>query len=257
MTLLIENLRVELRGRVALDGLGLEARRGELIAVIGPNGAGKTTLLKAVCRLIPFSGRLEWDGRPLAALSPAERARTLAYLPQGHAIHWPITAREAVTIGRAPFSSNLTRLTRADEEAVGKAIDAVDAWPFIDRPVTELSGGERARVMLARALAVDAPLILADEPVAALDPAHQLSVMRILSRQAQSGRLVIAVSHDLVLAARFASRVAVLNGGRLAGIGKPRDILTAGLIGDVFGVETKRIMAGDEVLELPWEPAAR
>ena len=145
----------------------------------------------------------------------------MAYLPQGHVAHWPLSARDVVAIGRAPFTSSLARLSRADRDAVEHALAAVGAHAFADRPVTELSGGERARIMLARALAVGAPILLADEPAASLDPAHQLAVMDLLSAQAKQGRLVIAVSHDLLLAARYADRILVLTGGRAAGVRRP------------------------------------
>jgi iron complex transport system ATP-binding protein len=255
MTLSIENLRVVLRGRDVLRDVRLEAGRGELLVVVGPNGAGKTTLLKAVACLIASEGRLHWDGRSLQALSSAERARTIAYLPQGHVAHWPIRARDVVTIGRVPLASSLARLSRADEDAIDEALDAVDAAGFADRPVTELSGGERARIMLARALAVGAPLLLADEPVAALDPAHQLAVMGILSAQAKSGRLVIAVSHDLLLAARYANRIVVISEGRVAAAGSPAETLTEKTLRDVFDVEAVQISADGLALEIPWRPA--
>ena len=252
MSLLAENLSVSLGRREVLSGVSFEARRGELLIVVGPNGAGKTSLLKAMAGLAPSAGRLDWDGAPLAALSASARAKTLAYLPQGHVAHWPLAARDVVAIGRAPFASSLARLTASDREAVDRAIAAVGATPFADRPVTELSGGERARIMLARALAVGAPLLLADEPVASLDPAHQLGVMGLLAAQAREGRLVIAVSHDLLLAARYADRILVLAGGRVVAFGGPRETLTAALLKEVFQVESVRLDAPGVSLDIPW-----
>lgn len=252
MSLSTRQLSVTIGGRKVLRDISLEARRGELLAIVGPNGAGKTTFLKAVACLFPFSGTIEWDGKDVAAMRAAARARQMAYLPQGHVAHWPITVRDVVTIGRAPFASSLTRLGGADQAAIEEALQAVDAMELAERPVTALSGGERARVMLARALAVGAPLLLADEPVASLDPAHQLGVMDILSAQAKAGRLVIAISHDLILAARYADRVLVLNDGAAAAIGAPRDVLTPSLLRDVFRVETVRLSAGGNVFEVPW-----
>lgn len=254
MTLAADNLRVAIRGREVLRNLSFEASRGEFLIVAGPNGAGKTTLLKAIAGLIGFSGGLSWDGRSIAELRPREKAQIMAYLPQGHVAAWPIKARDVVALGRVPFASSLSRLSRSDEEAVDHALAAVEAFAFADRPITELSGGERARVMLARALAADAPLLLADEPVASLDPAHQLSVMGILSNEARLGRLVIGVSHDLMLAARYADRMMVLSNNEIAGMGAPGQILTSSLIRQVFHVEPKRLHAEDMVLEIPWEP---
>lgn len=254
MTLIVRNLTVGYRTRRILESVSLEAPRGEFVIVIGPNGAGKTTLLKAIACLVPFSGCIEWDGRALAGFSAAARSRTLAYLPQGHVAHWPVTARDVVTMGRAPFASSLTRLPASDLEAVESALQAVDAQDFAERPITELSGGERARVMLARALAVGAPLLLADEPVASLDPAHQLSVMGILAKLAKQGRLAVAVSHDLLLAARFADRIAVLKDGRLVSAGPPSETLTEDLLRQVFNVQPLSIKAGEASIAIPWEP---
>ena len=242
-------------GRKVLRDIALEARRGELLAIVGPNGAGKTTFLKAVACLFPFTGVIEWDGVDVAAMSAAARARQMAYLPQGHVAHWPITARDVVTIGRAPLASSLRRLSPADRAAIDEALDAVDATAFAERPVTALSGGERARVMLARALAVGAPLLLADEPVTSLDPAHQLGVMDILASQAKAGRLVIAISHDLMLAARYADRVLVLNDGAAAAIGAPREVLTPALLREVFRVESVRLSTESGTFQVPWTTA--
>jgi iron complex transport system ATP-binding protein len=257
MTLIAEDLRVILRGREVLTKISFQAKRGELLVVVGPNGAGKTTLLKAIASLVATSGRLEWDGVALCDLRPAERAKLLAYLPQGHVAHWPLKARDIVMIGRNPFASSLQRPSRADDEAVDQVLSAVGAVELADRPVTELSGGERARIMLARALAAGGPILLADEPVASLDPAHQLSVMAILAAEARKGRLVIAVSHDLMLGARYADRVLVLSDGRQVALGWPRQTLTASLLREVFQVEPLRISANGVVMEIPWDPVAR
>ena len=252
MTLTVENLSVAIGGRAVLGGVSFAAERGELIVIAGPNGAGKTTLLRAIASLIPFSGSILWEGASLAAMPPQHRAHCLAYLPQGHVAHWPIPARDVVAIGRAPFASSLARLSDADYAAIDAALAAVEATAFADRPVTELSGGERARVMLARALAVGAPVLLADEPVAALDPAHQLSVMAILVERAKAGDLVIAVGHDLALAARFASRVLVLDAGRVAAFGPPAGALTPDVLRRVFNVEALTVEAGGVRIPLPW-----
>ena len=252
MTLSVDNLCVAIGGRAVLGGVTFAARRGELLVVAGPNGAGKTTLLRAIASLIPFTGSILWEGASLAGMSAARRAHCLAYLPQGHVAHWPMQAREVVAIGRAPFSSSLARLSAGDDAAIDAALAAVEATAFATRAVTELSGGERARVMLARALAVGAPILLADEPVAALDPAHQLGVMAILARKAEAGDLVIAVGHDLALAARFASRVLVLDAGKVAAYGPPAEALTAEVLRRVFNVEALTFEAGDVRITLPW-----
>lgn len=252
MSLRADALSVALGGKQLLQDIDFEAPAGELLVIVGPNGAGKTTLLRAIAGLLTYEGRVAWQGNDFASFTAAERARTLSYLPQGHAIHWPITAREAVTIGRAPHSSSLTRLSAEDNNAIDRALDVVDARGFAHRPVTELSGGEKARVMLARALAVDAPILLVDEPVAALDPAHQLSVMQVLGKQAQLGRVIICVSHDLSLASRFADRFLVLDKGRVASFGPYAEALTDDIYNTVFGVRTRRFESDGETLIMPW-----
>ncbi len=255
MTLSVKALSVTLGGRCALREASFEAYRGEFLVVVGPNGAGKTTLLKAIAGLVNHAGGLDWDEKSISMMRLRERAKLLAYLPQGHVCAWPLKARDVVSIGRAPFASSLARLSREDDEAVESALRSVDASEFADRPITELSGGERARIMLARALAADTPVLLADEPVAALDPAHQLAVMSILSAQARTGRLVIGVSHDLLLAARYADRVLVVAENGIAGLGTPAATLTPDLLRQVFEIESLRLSADGKEIEIPWSPA--
>ena len=252
MSLVAHDVSVRLRDREVVREISFTAGRGAFIVIVGPNGAGKTTLLKAIAGLVPHSGALSWDGHVLSALTAAQRAKILAYLPQGHVAHWPITARDVVAIGRAPFASSLARLSQADQQAIDEALALVEATAFAARPITELSGGERARVMLARALAVGAQLLLADEPVAALDPAHQLAVMAILQERARVGGLVIAVSHDLVLAARFADRILVLSEGRVASFAPPSEALNPDILRSVFSIEALAMRAGETTVSLPW-----
>lgn len=252
MTLRVDALSVALGRRQVLREASFEARRGEFLMVVGPNGAGKTTALRAIAGLIPFSGGIAWDGENLAAMGAARRARCLAYLPQGHVAHWPVSVRDAVAIGRAPCSSSLARLSTADNAAIDAALAAVEVTQFADRPITELSGGERARAMLARALAVGAPLLLADEPAASLDPEHQLAVMGVLAAKAKAGGTVIAVSHDLLLAARFADRVLVLNAGAVAACDTPAEALSPSRLREVFKVEARTFADGAAEIAVPW-----
>jgi iron complex transport system ATP-binding protein len=253
VTLRLENIEVMVARRRLLAGVSLEARRGELLMIIGPNGAGKTTLLKAIAGLVPCDGEMTWDEAPMKALSARQRAAVLSYLPQGHVAHWPLIARDIVAIGRAPRRGSLDALSTSDVQAINEALEAVSATALAERTVTELSGGERARIMLARALAARAPLMLADEPVASLDAAHQLSIMNILSGLAKAGHLILAVVHDMVLAARFADRLIVLKDGRLVADGRPCDILSPGLLKDVFNVEAMPFVSGDVTLHIPWK----
>jgi iron complex transport system ATP-binding protein len=228
---------VSLGGRVIVDGVSLDLAPGQLTVLVGPNGAGKTTLMRALAGLLPAEGRLELKSLPLREFSARERARHIAYLPQGHVFHWPMSVAAVVALGRHPHADPFSPLSDADRAAVGRALAATAIEPWAARAVTTLSGGERARVALARALATQAPLLLADEPTMSLDPRHQLVVMELLARAAHDGGAVLAVVHDLALAARFADRVVMMERGRLVADGSAREVLTPQRIADVFAVE--------------------
>lgn len=257
MSLGVENVSVSLGGRAVVEGVSFSCGPGELVALVGPNGAGKTSLLRALAGLVPSSGRMVMDaGSPeqnLRSLEPKARARAVAYLPQGHEAHWPLPARDIVALGRLPHGAgDPTRLPPADTEAVEEAMRLADVVALADRPVTRLSGGERARVAMARVLAVGAGLILADEPTAALDPRHQLDVMGVLRGAARAGASVIAVTHDLGLAARFADRVLVMSEGRLVIAAEPDVALAPEVLRRVFGIEVYRADVAGEAILVPW-----
>ena len=250
------DLNVRLGGRAVLTDVSLELSAGHLVALVGPNGAGKTTLLRAMAGLIPSRGEIVIDGHALASLPLRERAKRFGYLPQGHLVHWPLPARDIVALGRYPHgATDPARLSPKDEEAVLRAMQAVDVVAFSDRRVTELSGGERSRVALARALAVEAPVILADEPTASLDPRHQIDVMQNLRATADGGVLVIVVTHDLGLAVRFADQVLVLREGRLVSQGPPTEALSDQVMANVFRISAFRARHQDEAVIVPWSDA--
>jgi len=218
--LAIEDVGVCIGGRTLVSAVRLEAPRGSVTGIIGPNGAGKSTLLRAIAGVLPHAGRVTLDGTPLPRSGSRARARLVGYLPQGQDVHWPVTARRAVELGRLPHLGPWSSPSRADGAAVDAALAKTDSVQFADTPVTALSGGERARVLLARVLAAQTAVVLADEPVAALDPGHQLAVMEMLCNEARANhRAVVVVLHDLSLAARACEHLVLMDRGRVVTTG--------------------------------------
>ena len=229
-----------LGGRTVLDGVDLSVAAGELVAVVGPNGAGKSSAIRALAGLLPLTaGRALLNGGDVADLSPRERAARAAYLPQERRIAWNLPAVEVAALG-APF------LNGADALAAARAaLDEVETGHLADRGVAEMSGGERARVLLARALATGAQALLADEPTAGLDPEAQLMVLDRLKGRASTGQAVLVSLHDLALAARFADRVVVLERGRVVANGAPMAALTPAVMANTFGLTARWVEGPD------------
>lgn len=226
-------LSVRLGQRQVLDSVDLTAHAGEVVALVGPNGAGKSTLLAALAAdLAPGSGEVLISGRPATAWTAPELALRRSVLPQSAVLSFPFPVEDVVRMGRAPWAG--TELEDEDDTAVAAAMAATEVTRFADRPFSELSGGERARVALARVLAQRAPLMLLDEPTAALDLRHQELVLRICRERAAAGDAVVVVLHDLGLAAAYADRVAVLHEGRIAVVGPPQEIFDGELLGEVY-----------------------
>jgi iron complex transport system ATP-binding protein len=247
------DITVAIDGRTILDKVSVDLRRGECVGLIGPNGAGKTTLLRVLARLQrPAGGRLAWDGADLDAIPPQQFAREVAYLEQGAPAHWPLRVETVVALGRLPHLSWWQRPTAQDQAAIEQALQLAEVDYLRERIVTTLSGGERLRVMLARVFAAQPQLILADEPIAALDPYHQLHVMEMLRDHARRGGAVVAVLHDLNLAARFCDRLILLACGQLVSAGAAEEVLAPGHLRTVYGIEAKVIGVGDEYALVPW-----
>jgi len=236
VTITLDTVSVDLGGRRVLSDVSATLKPGQLIGVLGPNGAGKSTLARAILGLVRTHGSVSIDGQALAGMAPAAVARRIAYLPQGQALHWPLSVERVVALGRLPHLAPMSRMAAADHAAVEAAMARVDVTGFRDRDATTLSGGERARVLLARALAQGASALVADEPLAALDPRHRIEVATLLRAEADAGRLVIVVLHDLSLAARMCDRLLLLDHGRLVADGAPATVLTPERLATVFGV---------------------
>lgn len=248
MTLTAHGIGVVAGGATLVADAALTIAPGELVVLLGPNGAGKTSLLRAAIGLIPATGSAMLDGEPTAAMAPVARARALSYLPQMRPLAWPARVRDVVALGRFAHGVTLGRLSARDAEAVERALARCDLLALADRATDTLSGGELARVHLARALAAEAPLIVADEPVAALDPRHQHRVMGVLRDFVRDGGGALAVLHDLALAAAYADRLVWMKGGRVIAQGTVRETMTVERIAEVYRVRA-RIIDGDVMID--------
>ncbi|AXI54459.1 Fe(3+) dicitrate transport ATP-binding protein FecE (plasmid) [Pseudoseohaeicola sp. NH-UV-7] len=228
----LQNLTVRRGQCPVVDLVSFSVDAGECIGLIGPNGAGKTTLMRAALGLLPHEGT-----STLAQMPARDRARAAAWMPQAREIAWPVDVATLIALGRIPHLPKGARLSPDDKAAIDGAVARMGLAPFLDRTATQLSGGEQARVLIARALAQDTPLLLADEPIAGLDPASQISTMQVFADLARDGHAIIASMHDLGLAARHCTRLILLDRGRLVADGAPGDVLTPDNLHRVFGID--------------------
>ena len=236
--------------RRVLRDICAEFSAGAVTGLVGPNGAGKTTLLRVAIRLLlPQSGSIAVLGRDLGAWPAGELARAIGYLPQNAEAHWPILAHNLVALGRLPHRSAFSPISLGDESAIQDALARCDGEALAARRMDELSAGERARVLLARALATAAPILLVDEPAAHLDPSHQLQLMDLLRAEATRGTAVVVTLHDLALASRFCDEIVVMKDGEIASRGAPIDALDDQTLQDVFAIQARRIESG----LIPWQ----
>ncbi len=231
MTLMaLDTIAVSRGRRPVLGGVTLAVEEGELVGLIGPNGAGKTTLLRAAMGLLHCAGHSS-----LADLAPRARAHAAAFLPQAREVAWPVSVEVLVALGRSPHLG-AGGIGEADRAAVARAMARMQVAHLASRPATELSGGELARVLIARVLAQETPLVLADEPTAGLDPAAQIATMEVFGALAAEGKGVLVALHDLGLAARHCTRLVALSAGRVAAEGQPEAVLAPEVLAEVFGI---------------------
>jgi iron complex transport system ATP-binding protein len=239
-----------------LRSVSIDAAPGEVLGLIGPNGAGKSTLMRVMAGVkTADQGTVLYDGRTAAQMGRRVLARRLAFLPQGGGSAWPLSVERLVALGRVPHRGPFGAPDLPGAQAIEQSLAVTDLIDLRQRAVTTLSGGELARTLLARALAVGGDALLADEPVAALDPCHQLEVMAILRQRADAGGTVAVVLHDLALAARFCDRLVLLHQGRIAAQGTPDEVLSDALLAQVYRVRALRLQPpGDGAAAvLPWQ----
>ena len=246
------NIFLQRNKRKVLSNVSIEIKAGELTGLIGPNSAGKSTLLDVLMKFLEAKGHVLLKGKPISNWSASAMAKTVAYMPQQHLAHWPISVYDYIALGRIPHTQLGQALKSEDEAKIEQAIDRADVRYLYARPVTELSGGELCRVSLARVLAVDAEVLLVDEPIAGLDPGHQLAVMQLLKQEADSGKTVVVVIHDLMLASRFCDSLWLMNQGKMVCSGPPDKVLTQQNLSDIYKVTVKVIETSPVEVVVPW-----
>lgn len=246
-------------GLLALDGVGLELNEGELVCVLGPNGSGKSTLLKVVGGLCePAIGEVLLDGESVSSTGSRERARRIASVPQRIDTLPDLDVKSFVLGGRYPYLGFLGRAHPDDREAVETALAEADVGDLGGRLVTELSGGQMQRVLVARALAQRAPLLLFDEPTASLDPEHQVRLFQLIGELVGRGKSALVATHELNLSSRYADRILLMDGGRQVALGPPGEVLCKQVLEPVFGANLKYLAPDAESggpLVLPWPEA--
>ena len=246
--LLASDISVVKSGRTLLDKVSLNASGGELVGLIGPNGAGKSTLLSVLAGIdSPDQGLVQIDKQAIRKLSASKRAKTIGWLEQTGTVHWPISVERLVMLGRIPHLQAWTVATERDQQAVERALELADCLSFRTQSITTLSGGERSRALLARALAAEPDLLFADEPVSALDLGHQLQTMQLLRNFANGHKAAVVVLHDLSLAARYCDRLYLMHNGKIAASGAVASVLSPQNLASVYNVS---VVSG--CAEVPW-----
>ena len=257
LALCAQQVSLAREGHTMVNNANVQLETGELVGLIGPNGAGKSSLLRVMAGLVPAdSGSVtlainQQTPALLSDITSRERAQLLAYLPQQETPAWPLHVEHLVGLGRAPWHKPMSGKSAQDKQAIGHALNMTELQPLRQRIVTTLSGGELQRALLARVFAGEPHIILADEPIAALDPYHQLHVMELLAEHAQRGGAVLTALHDLSLAARFCSRLILLQNGKIVADGQPIQVLTTENLEKVYGISAYVDCRDDGVVIIP------
>ena len=248
----LQGVTVILGGRPVVDRIDAAVAEGEWLALIGPNGAGKTTLLRAIARLVAFSGTIQLEGRSIVQMPRAELSRLIAVVPQEPSTPPWMTVAEYVLLGRTPHLGPLAKEGRRDREAAARALARLDLLGYGERRLGTLSGGEKQRAVVARALAQEAKIVLLDEPTAALDIGHQQQALDLLDvLRGESGLTLVAAMHDLTLAAQYAERMVLLDSGRIVADGVPEDVLTEETIARHYGASIDIVPVDGRVAVIP------
>jgi iron complex transport system ATP-binding protein len=241
-----ESVTVRYESVPALSDLSEQIGSGEWVGLIGPNGAGKTTLLRAVARLVPHAGRIRVDGAVVSSLSPKRLAQLVAYVPQQPELPADMTVGQYVLLGRTPHIGYFGFETSEDRRVCGELLESLDLTAMAERRLATLSGGELQRLVLARALAQQAPVLLLDEPTSALDLGRRVEALELVdSLRRERGLTVLSALHDLTLAGQFADRLILLGEGRAVSTGKPDEVLTEGTLARHFGARVRVIRTDD------------
>ncbi len=252
MILQARDISLQLGGNQILTSVDFDLSKGELVGLIGPNGAGKTSLLRVLANLQAFdNGELLLNDKPLRDTPRKQLAQQLGYLAQGAPAHWPLQVRRLVELGRLPHLSPWSKLSASDQQIIDKAMTLAEVTELSERIVTTLSGGEHLRVLIARMFATEPNIILADEPIAALDPYHQLHTMELLRDHCDRGGSGVVVMHDLNIAARFCHRLVMLHHGQVVIAGSPEQVLENDRLAAVYGIEAKLLRDKDGLLVIP------
>lgn len=223
---------------VILKNVDFSCEKGEFIGICGPNGAGKSTLIRALSGLIRSEGEINIDGKPIQQYKRKELARIVSFMHQDTVMPFAFTAYEVVSMGRHPYGATMTSFSHLDHEKILYSMEMAGCIDYAGKYVTELSGGERQRVMFARIIAQDTPLVFLDEPTSSLDIKHANRVLTFARKMAENGKCVVSVMHDLRLAAKYCSRLALMSKGEIAAIGDAEDVFHEGHLKFVFGVDT-------------------